>query len=78
MEPFRKVFKINGEGLSIKGEWLSKKFDIYKEDKLIEKVDDSIDTYELTILEEELEKLVVCFMIGMNMVHDSLNYNMNK
>ena len=78
MEPFRKIFKINGEGLFIKGEQLSKTFSIYKDGRLVAEVNDDRDTYELTIIDEPLEILIVCFMIGMNMVHDSLNYNMKK
>lgn len=73
---FSKYFNISGENLKIEGEWLSKKFDLLKGEKLIAKVSENRDTYEITVLEEEYEKLIVGFMIGLNLIHDNLNYNM--
>ena len=55
---------------------MSKKINLLKDENLIAKVCESRDTYEITILKEEYEKLIVGFMIGLNLIHDNLNYNM--
>jgi uncharacterized protein YxjI len=73
MVALKTIYKIEGEGLSIDGDWLSKNFSVCKDEKQVAKIseqkgDDDTD-YEIEILDESLEDLIICFIVVITFVH---------
>lgn len=69
---FKTEYRIEGEGLSIKGNWLGRNFKILKDGhevgQVVRKRCHDKDVFEITVLEEQFEGLLICFMVTLDLV----------
>lgn len=74
MKEFKEEYEILGEEIAIQGDWLSKDFEIHKMDKPIaavcSHVSNSEEGYEVEVLDESYESLIVCFMVAIIWIHN--------
>lgn len=72
MANFRSFYEINGEGLTIQGDWLSDYFEINRNDKKVAIINktstDNQAVFELENLNESLETLIVCLVVAISFI----------
>lgn len=72
MREFKEEYLVKGEELAIKGDSTNKNFSIYQGTKKVASIQkpdlNNKEVWEITIVEESLEKLIICFIIGISIV----------
>lgn len=68
-------YDISGENLSVEGDLLDKNFQVLRDGEKVARITEKWlswgSAYEIDILEESLEELVVCFVIALDYVQES-------
>lgn len=68
-------YSIDGERISVKGDWLDKHFQILQAGNLVASIEEKWFTwgsaYEVDVHDEALEHLVICFVIALDYVKES-------
>ena len=69
---FRAKYDIHAEGLEIDGDWWDLNFGVYKNGQQVADINKKLiawgDTYEVTILDESLEELIICLVVAIDCV----------
>lgn len=75
MQELRENYQIQGEGLSIQGDWWSRNFSVYKGDEKIAVVKEPQPErrkgFEIEEISSSDERLVVCFLAGIHLVYEN-------
>ena len=67
-------YDIQAEGIRIEGDFLDMDFDVFRNNEKIAEIHQQWiawgDTYEVTILDDSLEKLIICLVIAIDCVNE--------